>query len=510
MRKLNLTYSSIEDILLIILLLFAPLALASRHTWSYCIVAIISLVIFNLYFLCHPERAKRAEGSSKLLNVLKTPISIGLLAFLLINLLYMIPLPAQIIKLLSPSAYNLRETYMLDPGKWQTLSVYPRATVEYMIKIISYIMVFLVVVSKIFQNPEYRAKSPEQNDHRSLVAGHSSCYSFILLGALSSVLAILFHSLCDFNMHIPANALYFMVILAIVTGLSYRESKQRTINYSFVNKLVNSIIIIGFIIAVFGIIQKLSYNGKIYWLIDIPGGHFGPYINHDHYAGYMGMCTLLAISQLMVKIVDSSLPRIKRLKDKIVWFSSPEANKTLVYLFMAVVMTAALFLTTSRGGIMSFIAALAVFCFMCIIGVSRRKRKRLLLVFILTIVLMIIMILWVGPEETVNRFKVLNKVVRFFIREKAILSELRPHMWKDTFGLVKDFPVFGVGLGNYSYVFPKYRTFIYHARLLRYAHNDYLQLISEMGIFGVMFIAGFFIWYFRRFRECLHRLKEMR
>ena len=123
---------------------------------------------------------------------------------------------------------------------------------------------------------------------------------------------------------------------------------------------------------------------------------------------------------------------------------------------------------------------------------------------------MVIIILWVGPEETVDRFIVLKNVLRALINEKAILSELRPHMWKDTLGLIKDFPVFGVGLGNYSYVFPKYRTFIYHARLLRYAHNDYLQLISEMGMFGGVFIAGFFIWYFRRFRECFRRLKEMR
>ena len=100
---------------------------------------------------------------------------------------------------------------------------------------------------------------------------------------------------------------------------------------------------------------------------------------------------------------------------------------------------------------------------------------------------MLVMILWVGPEETVDRFKGLNTIVRFFIKERAILSELRPHMWKDTIGFIKDFPVFGVGLGNYVYVFPKYRTFIYYARLLRYAHNDYLHLIAEMGIFGVIF-----------------------
>ena len=119
------------------------------------------------------------------------------------------------------------------------------------------------------------------------------------------------------------------------------------------------------------------------------------------------------------------------------------------------------------------------------------------------------MILWIGPEETIDRFKMLNKTIKLFVHEKAILSELRPHMWKDTIKLIRDFPILGVGLGNYVYVFPEYRTFTFHARLLRYAHNDYLQFVSEMGIFGLIFIIGFLTWYFKRFRECFRKLKQI-
>jgi O-antigen ligase len=291
-------------------------------------------------------------------------------------------------------------------------------------------------------------------------------------------------------------------MLAIVSSLS----RSGSVDHQFINKLVNSVIIIGFGIAIFGIIQKLSYNGKIYWVIWKDGSHFGPYVNYDHYAGYMGMCTLLAIAQFLEKIANSSLPHIKKFKDKIIWLSSREANKTLIYLFMAIVMTAALFSTTSRGGIMSFAAALAVFYFICVISASKKKRKRILLASFLVILLMSIMILWIGPEDTVDKFKGINEVIRFFIREKAILSEVRPYMWKDTLGLIRDFPVFGTGLGTYYCIFTKYRTFSDEYGLLRYAHNDYLHLVSEMGVVGGMFILGFFVWYMRRFRECFRLL----
>ncbi|MGB2601486.1 MAG: O-antigen ligase family protein [Candidatus Omnitrophota bacterium] len=503
MKKINLSRSQVEDIFLIGLLLFAPLALASVHTWAYCTIAIVALLLFNLHFLGNLSGTQHPAPSTQLLGVLRVPISIGALIFLIINLLYLVPFPAAVIKLLSPSAYNLRETYMLDPAKWQTLSIYPRDTVGYLLKIVSYIMVFLVVVSKIWNNTQNNS-----NDHSSPIAHHTS-HAYIQLGVLCSILSILFHSLCDFNLHIPANALYFTVMVAIAVGL-HTKNEQRATNNDFVNLLTNSIIIIGFAIAVFGIIQRLSYNGKIYWLIEKAGSHFGPYVNYDHYAGYMEMCIFLAVSFFIGKISSSSVVRIKKLKERIIWLSSREANTTLIYLFLAIVMATALFMTTSRGGIMSFLAALAVFYFTCVISATRRTRNRMLLASVLLIILAIVMFAWVGPEETIGKFKVLQAMIKTFIKERAILSEIRPHMWKDTFNLIKDYPVFGTGLGTYVSAFTKYRTFSAHYGLLRYAHNDYLQLIAEIGIFGGSFILAFIVWYIRRFRECFRRLKEIK
>ncbi|MCK4852266.1 MAG: O-antigen ligase family protein [Candidatus Omnitrophica bacterium] len=436
------------------------------------------------------------NDTAALKRVMRLPISIGLLLFLVVTLIYLAPLPGTAVKTLSPAAFDLRAKYMLDPASWQTLSLYPRATLGALIKLISYIMIFLVIVSKMIRDE--KRVSPRH---------YEAQYDLILLGALIGILSILLHSMCDFNLHIPANALYFTVIMAIAAGLSAARGRN-SLNYPFIEKLVNSIILTGFGIAVFGIIQKLGWNGKIYWLITKPGGNFGPYINYDHYAGYMEMCTFLAIAGFMTRISHSSFPHIKRLKDRIVWFSTQEANKTLIYLFFAVVMTSALFLSSSRGGIMSFCAGLAVFYFVCLISAERKKRNRMLLASALVLIFITIMILWVGPEETVDRFRALNRVIRFFVTEKAILSELRPYMWRDTMKLIKDFPGFGTGTGVFSSVFPKYRAFPASFGFLRYAHNDYLQLIAEMGIAGWTVIVVFLGWYFRRFSECLRRLRE--
>jgi O-antigen ligase len=492
--KITTSKEKLTDFLLIASLAFAPLALGSVHAWAYCTLALVSLVIFNLRFLSEPDRLRSA---------FRPAFSKGIFIFLLFTLLYMLPLPSSVVKILNYPVFALKKQFMTFIPETMTFSIYARSTMIYTMKMLMYLMFFLVIVSKLRSGSRRAELSAADEESRRKVSPYGI---YIFFGALTAVLSLLIHSLSDFNLHIPANALYFSVFLAIITGLAGRGAGN---DYRFLKKLVDSITIIGFGIAVFAILQKLSYNGKIYWLIKIPGSHFGPYINYDHFAGFMEMCTFMAIANFIARISASSFVHMKKLKDKIIWFSTREANKMLIYLFFAVVMTTALFMSTSRGGIMSFCAALAVFYFASVICAERRKRRRILTASVMVIVLIVIMVLWIGPESTVNRFIALKNIVRYFIHEKAILSELRPYFWKDTLVLIKDFPVWGTGLGTYAEIFQKYRTFDEAWGFLRYAHNDYLQFIAETGAFGGVFLIGFLLWYIRRFREGLRKLKEL-
>lgn len=62
-------------------------------------------------------------------------------------------------------------------------------------------------------------------------------------------------------------------------------------------------------------------------------------------------------------------------------------------------------------------------------------------------------------------------------------------IWKQAADVFREHPISGVGIGNYSfYLFPeeKYRTPIY-------AHNAYLDIASEMGIFALIAWIGIFL-----------------
>jgi O-antigen ligase len=99
-------------------------------------------------------------------------------------------------------------------------------------------------------------------------------------------------------------------------------------------------------------------------------------------------------------------------------------------------------------------------------------------------------ILW---EPLYSRFA---KISTEFTAERARLV-----LYKDTWRIFLHFPVVGTGVGTFMQIFPIYRTFFAND-VYRYAHNDYLQLLSEMGLAAFIILIAFF-------KEVLGRLRHL-
>jgi tetratricopeptide (TPR) repeat protein/O-antigen ligase len=73
---------------------------------------------------------------------------------------------------------------------------------------------------------------------------------------------------------------------------------------------------------------------------------------------------------------------------------------------------------------------------------------------------------------------------------------IRVALWKNTLAMVRDHPVAGVGLGNFRIEFPPYSNRVvpvewFGAKLQpKNAHNDFLQVLAELGIVGF----GLMVW----------------
>jgi len=476
------------DALLISLLIFLPLALGAVHAWSITLFAITAVILFNLCVF-NPNFSFK--------KLFRYPVVIASIIFLAYLIFQLIPLPTPILKAISPNTYKLYVDYSLTypwVNSWRSISVYPWLSISELFKIISYALIFLVILLR----AEFR-----KNTERISDVEHNT-FNYLQLGCLTGILVILLHSLVDFNLHITANAFYFTVFLGLAVAMG---RKEENLDKTFILKIVNVIIYTGFVIAIFGIIHKLTGSEKIYWLIEKDGAHFGPYINYDHYAGFMGMCASLAIASFMARIRFSTFFMIKDTKSRLLWFSSKEANQLIRQFFYTVIMTGSILYSSSRGGILSFIVAIILFCFFITARTRKSRRGRLIFFFVLVTLLSSVTIFWVGPDETFDRFKKLNKIARSVIHEPSVLSEMRPEIWSNSKIIVKDFPQTGTGIGTFSSIFPKYRTYEWGGRFLRYAHCDYLQLVSETGIFGIIFIVGFLVYFVRLYILTLKKLR---
>ena len=84
------------------------------------------------------------------------------------------------------------------------------------------------------------------------------------------------------------------------------------------------------------------------------------------------------------------------------------------------------------------------------------------------------------PERLIQRFAT-------FVSTDELTSAGRAQLWAETLPLIKAYPVFGCGLGGYETAFSRFKI---SGVLVTddFAHNDYLQLLAELGLAG--FVIG--------------------
>jgi O-antigen ligase/tetratricopeptide (TPR) repeat protein len=120
-------------------LIFAPLAFGTVEPWSLLIVQLLIAAAVFAFCLQLPK------ATGKLLHV---P---GLLPLLLLIgwiAIQLVPLPAALIKVLSPATYQVYQPIhaLLGNGSWMVLSVYPKATALEGLRISAYVLFYVLTV----------------------------------------------------------------------------------------------------------------------------------------------------------------------------------------------------------------------------------------------------------------------------------------------------------------------------------------------------------------------------
>ncbi|MBI1747975.1 MAG: O-antigen ligase family protein [Acidobacteria bacterium] len=225
-------------------------------------------------------------------------------------------------------------------------------------------------------------------------------------------------------------------------------------------QLVHFILYFSFGLAVFGLIQHFAFDGRIYGIkeLSMGGSPFGPFVNRNHFAGYMELVAPLAFSLTL--------------------YGTEWRDHRPLYGFITVILCAALVFSQSRMGIICLAVQLALLGFLLHRKrSSKQARLRIIGALLLLVVLVTGVVVWLGPRPVIVRLATLTSF------QSDLWLPGRYEVWRGAFQIFKDFKVAGSGLGTFPIMYPIYKSRPTDAIYFE-AHNDYLQILSETGLIG--------------------------
>jgi O-antigen ligase len=245
----------------------------------------------------------------------------------------------------------------------------------------------------------------------------------------------------------------YLILLHLMT-----QAFQRTEHW---RSLMWFLMWLGFIVSIFGILQHLTFNGKLYWfrVMRYGGYPFGPYVNRNHFAGFAELVIPIALVPLV-------LGKVRR-------------ERLVLVSLLAVVPIIALFLSASRGGIVSFAVEIVILFLLLLV---HRVQSRYMMVGGAIVLCAVLAVSWIGVQQVLQRFT--------SYRTLEVSVGKRAAMRRDTWKIFLDHPVAGTGLGTLQRVFPPYDS-EYDGKVVNHTHNDYLEALAETGILGGFCCAWF-------------------
>jgi O-antigen ligase len=270
----------------------------------------------------------------------------------------------------------------------------------------------------------------------------------------------------SFLTHVELLKLAAYVLIFFLSTQVFRERRDLT-------NLVWFLILLCFSVSLLGIVQHFASDAKIYGFRTLTAGGdpFGPFVNRNHFAGFVELTLPAGLALLIFRGLRRDMIPLTGL--------------------LTIVPVGAMILSGSRGGIVSFGFEIAV------LALLARLRKapegpRLVALAIVGFAALALVV-WLGAGQAIERFSSLH-------RGDVSLGR-RGTMIRGATHIFFDHPIKGAGLGSLVAVFPRYEI-AYDGYVVDHVHNDYVELLAEMGILGGLGGLAFLWILFRDSRKC--------
>lgn len=287
-----------------------------------------------------------------------------------------------------------------------------------------------------------RARSPQSITHSKV---NIPIFLFLLLAANSFAFAAYKH-----------DSFFALLRLAGYVGIYY--TVLGAFNHAMRRRIVVLAVAIGTALAFYGILQYIGVLPRDWWFP--PEFLSATYVNHNHFAGYLELSLPAAVAVAAMR-------------------------RKPFFAIASVVMLAALLLTQSRGAWLSAGFSLSVMA-AAMIRRSAPANRIYGTLIVLLLALSLSALLYFGKDMVSERVSAATDMTA-----REISSDTRLLIWNGTVRMILAHPFAGNGIGNYVWAFPRYRPPGLNV-VANAAHNDYLQMASEMGVLAPLLMAWIF------------------
>lgn len=406
----------------------SPLILGATHPAIYAWAEACCFILTVLWMVKLSADPGRSDASSRALRYLLPPTVavVALLAFACL------PLPPRLLALLSPQTYQL---YRITLPGWPGSPPYAR---------------LIGPTAAAGQNWRSLALAPQ-----------------FASAALLKLLA------------------YGALLLAVAYYPCGVGGDEAAAGRRFVSRCVLALCAVACAYAILGIVEQLTWNGQILWLLvprdwngPNPALHRarGPFVDPDHFGTFLVMLAPLLLAGLSSPTLLVGERQARRLRP--------------LFALGALAMVLALVMTLSRGSWLAAIVATAVFVQLFSDRLSSRWRWTIAALTVAGGAGLSLLLMSSGGAWGVASQRMAPHSFGAALQERV-------QVWRASLELWRAYPLFGVGLGGWREIFPHFQ---YPPRPLlaaREAHNDYLEWLCDTGLLGLA-LGGWWLWRLRR------------
>ncbi len=246
-----------------------------------------------------------------------------------------------------------------------------------------------------------------------------------------------------------------------------------------------ALLALGLCEALYGMIQYLTGWQRIftyvkkYYVEDATG----TYINHNHFAGLLEMVLPLGVA-LASYYIERALHGSGRNPPGSLGelLGRSQMHKSLFLAFVSLLLFVAVIFSRSRMGLISCVVSLLV---MAAVAATRKGSRSLSAALVLVLLAAGVgSTFWIGVEPIVSRFAILPSQEFYHRQDGGRLA-----LWRDTTQLLRQHLWLGVGPGGFETAYTQVQT-VNLDSTVDHAHNDYLELATELGLVGAGLLFG--------------------